>query len=74
MGLLDKFKKNKMAGKAADMAAKSGDKIVSGVDKATDMVDKKTGGKYTEKLEKLDNAVAKGVDKLDGDKDSSAPA
>ena len=67
MGLLDKLKKNKMAGKAADMAAKSGDKIVSGVDKATDMVDKKTGGKYHDKLEKVDNAVAKGIDKLDGD-------
>ncbi len=74
MGLLDMFKKNKVAGKAAGMAAKSGDKIVAGVDKATDMVDKKTGGKYSDKLDKVDDAVAKGIDKLDGDKDGAAPA
>ncbi len=72
MGLLDKLKKNKIAGKAADIAAKSGDKIAAGVDKATDMVDKKTGGKYHDKLEKVDGAVGKAMDKLDGDKTDAA--
>ncbi len=53
MGLMDSIKK--MVGKAKD----EGDKIADGVDKATDMVDDKTGGKYTEHLDKVDDMADK---------------
>ena len=49
----------KLASKAKVVAEKSGDKIASGVDKATDKIDKKTGGKYHDKLEKVDNLASK---------------
>ena len=57
MGLFDKLKGAK--GKAKGVAAQHGDKIAKGVDKATDVVDDKTGGKFTDKLEKVDEAAAK---------------
>ena len=59
---------SKIAGKAKVVAEKSGDKIASGVDKATDKIDKKTGGKYHDKLEKVDKLTSK----LDKDKDAGA--
>lgn len=49
----------KLLGKAKDIVRGSGDKIAAGVDKATDVVDKKTGGKYHDKLEKVDAAAEK---------------
>lgn len=64
MGLLDVFKKNKNKGQ--DLLEQHGDKVVQGVDKATDMVDDKTGGKYTEHLEKADETVEKFVEDNDG--------
>jgi len=54
MGFLDKAKA---------MIAKDPKKIVDGIDKATDMIDDKTGGKYSDKLNKIDETVA---DKLGG--------
>ena len=59
----------KLASKAKVVAEKSGDKIASGVDKATDKIDKKTGGKYHDKLEKVDKLTAK----LDKDKAAATP-
>ena len=50
MGLFDKAKK---------LAEDNKDKIADGVDKATDVVDDKTGGKYTDQLDKVDDAAAK---------------
>ena len=65
MSLKDNLNKlNKIADKAKVVVEKSGDKIAEGVDKATDMVDKKTGGKYHDKLEKVDQLAAK-LDKKD---------
>lgn len=64
MGLLDKLKGNKLVDKAGDVVEKSGDKIAAGVDKATDIIDNKTGGKFHDKLEKVDNLAAK-LDKTD---------
>jgi hypothetical protein len=58
----------KIAGKAKVVAEKSGDKIASGVDKATDKLDKKTGGKYHDKLEKVDKLASK----LDKDRETEA--
>lgn len=57
MGFLDKAKA---------MISKNPSKIVEGVDKATDMIDEKTGGKFADKLDKIDETVA---DKLGGDMD-----
>lgn len=57
MGLLDKFKKAK--DQAEDLATEHGDKIADGVDKATDVADDKTGGKYTDHLEKVDDMADK---------------
>lgn len=53
MGIMDRFKK------AKDMAGEHGDKIADGVDKATDVVDDKTGGKFTDQLEKVDDMADK---------------
>ena len=64
MGLMDKFKKAKDT--AQDVAESQGDKIAEGVDKATDVVDDKTGGKYTEQLDKVDDLADKLRDDEDG--------
>ena len=53
MGFMDRFKKVK------DVAESQGDKIADGVDKATDMIDDKTGGKFTDQLEKVDDMADK---------------
>ena len=50
MGILDKLKRVKKD---------SGDAIADGVEKATDVVDEKTDGKYTEHLDKVDDAADK---------------
>lgn len=49
----------KIADKAKDVVEKSGDKIAGGVDKVTDKIDEKTGGKYHDKLEKVDELAQK---------------
>jgi hypothetical protein len=54
--------------KMKDLAAQHGDKVAGGVDKATDFVDDKTKGKYTDKLQQIDDAVDKAVDRPDGGK------
>jgi len=46
-------------GKVKMLAEKNKDKVADGVDKATDAIDSKTGGKYTDKLQKVDDAAAK---------------
>ena len=77
MGLLDRFKKNKLVGKAADtvgdVADKVGGVVADGVEKATDFIDDKTGGKIHDQLEKVDNVASKlrsDDDSTDDDKDS----
>jgi MT0933-like antitoxin protein len=49
----------KLAKKAKGLADTQGDKISSAVSKSTDFVDKKTKGKYSDKLEKVDEAAKK---------------
>jgi hypothetical protein len=61
MSAFDKFKD-----KAKGLIETKGDKIAEGVDKATDIIDDKTGGKFTDKLEKVDE-MAKKLDKTDGE-------
>jgi hypothetical protein len=68
MGLLDKFKKH--TDKAKDLMESQGDKIAEGVDKATDVVDDKTGGKYADHLDKVDDMA----DKLGDDESADETA
>lgn len=48
MGLMDTAKR---------LAGKNKDKVADGVDKATDVIDAKTGRKYTDHLQKADDAA-----------------
>jgi hypothetical protein len=68
----------KLAKKAKSIAEKQGDKIAHAVDKTTDAVDKKTKGKYSAKLEKVDEMARKldktpKADAADADADADAP-
>jgi hypothetical protein len=49
----------KLAKKAKGLVDDNGDKIAKAVDKGTDLVDKKTKGKYSAKLDKLDDLAEK---------------
>lgn len=50
---------DKNADKVKGLAEKNAGKIAQGVDKATDAVNRKTGGKYADKLKKVDDAAQK---------------
>jgi hypothetical protein len=65
--MMDKL--NEAKDKAQDLVESQGDKIADGVDKATDLIDDKTGGKFTDKLDKVDDLA----DKLRDD-EGDAPA
>jgi hypothetical protein len=52
------------AEKAAQLAAENKGTVSTWVDKAGRTVDEKTGGKYTDKVEKAKTGVTGGVDKL----------
>jgi len=54
MAFLDKVK---------SLLAKNADKVDTVIDKAGDVVDKKTQGKYTQHVEKVQEAAKKAVDK-----------
>lgn len=58
------FNKKNIA-KAKGLFDKNKDKIAPAVTKATAAIDKKTGGKYTDKLKKVDDAAAKLADEPD---------
>jgi len=66
MGLFDSVKKlatPQNIRKAKDLAAKNADKISGAVDKATTTIDQKTGGKYSDKLDKVNAAVDENLEK-----------
>ena len=54
MAFLDKVK---------NLLARNADKVDSAIDKAADIVDKKTQGKYTDTVDKVQDAAKKAVDK-----------
>lgn len=54
MGFLDKAK---------DLLAKNVDKVDTAIDKAADIVDSKTQGKYKDKVDKVQEAAKKAMDK-----------
>lgn len=56
MAFLDKVK---------NLLAKNADKVDTAIDKAGDMVDKKTQGKYTQHVDKAQDAAKKAVNKTD---------
>jgi uncharacterized protein YjbJ (UPF0337 family) len=54
MGFLDKAK---------SLLAQNADKVEQAIDKAGDIVDDKTGGKYKDAVDKVQDAAKKAVDK-----------
>ena len=54
MGLVDKVKY---------LLSKNADKVDTAIDKAGDVVDQKTQGKYADKVDKVQEAAKKAVDK-----------
>jgi MT0933-like antitoxin protein len=54
MAFLDKIK---------NLLSKNADKVDTAIDKAGDIVDQKTQGKYTQHVDKVQDAAKKAVDK-----------
>jgi hypothetical protein len=54
--------------KVTDMVSDNADKVSDGIDKATDFIDDKTGGKYSEHLDGVDDKARDFIDGLDGEK------
>lgn len=50
-----------LIGKGQKAAAENSDKIEQAVDKAGDFVDKKTGGKYADKVDKVQDAAKNAI-------------
>ena len=70
MGLLRSVRKlatPQNIAKAKGLAAKNADKITGGVGKATEAIDKRTGGKYRDKLDRVEGTVADTLDKAKRD-------
>ncbi|KAA0927764.1 antitoxin [Rhodococcus sp. IEGM 1401] len=59
MGFADNLKG--MVDKGKDLAAENSDKIDDVVEKAGDFIDNKTGGKYSDKVDKVQDAVKKAI-------------
>lgn len=70
MGLLNTVRKlatPQNIQRAKGLAAKNADKITDTVGKATKAVDERTGGKYRDKLDRLEGTVAENLEKAKGD-------
>ncbi|AMY20044.1 antitoxin [Rhodococcus kroppenstedtii] len=59
MAFADELKK--LIGKGKQAAAQNSDKIEQAVDKAADFADKKTGGKYAQQIDKVQDAAKKAI-------------
>ena len=59
--------------KAKDFMGDAGEKLSEAVDKATDFIDDKTGGKFSDKLDALDEKAAK-LCHADDDETQEPPA
>jgi hypothetical protein len=76
MGLLDKVKKlasEENIAKAKGAVADNADKITDTVAKATSTIDEKTGGKYRDKLDKVEQTVARNLEKAKDEGDEPRP-
>jgi hypothetical protein len=65
-GFLDKAKDlaRGLGGKAKTTVGDNAEKIDGGIDKAADFVDEKTKGKYSDKIEKAQDAAHRAVEKV----------
>lgn len=68
MSLMDTLKG--MVGKGRDAANQNADKVHGAVDKAGNFVDEKTGGKYSDKIDKGTEAIKKNVTEQGGGNDT----
>ncbi|MET0197193.1 antitoxin [Rhodococcus sp. RS1C4] len=59
MGFADNLKG--IVDKGKELAAENSDKIEDVVDKAGDFIDDKTGGKYADKVDKVQEAAKKAI-------------
>ena len=59
--------------KAKGAVAKNADKITDTVGKATTAIDGRTGGKYRDKLDKVEDTVARNLDKAKDEGDDPRP-
>ncbi|AMY23988.1 MULTISPECIES: antitoxin [Nocardiaceae] len=59
MGFADNLKG--MVDKGKNLAAENSDKIDDVVEKAGDFIDNKTGGKYADKIDKVQEAAKKAI-------------
>ena len=59
MGFADNLKG--MVDKGKNLAAENADKIDDVVEKAGDLIDNKTGGKYADKIDKVQEAAKKAI-------------
>ncbi len=64
MSLMDTLKG--LVGKGKDVAAQNAEKIESAVDKAGGFIDQKTGGKYSDKIDKGAEAVKNAIPEQGG--------
>jgi hypothetical protein len=54
-------------GKVDDIVDKNAEKISEGIDRAGDFIDEKTGGKFSEHIDKVQEKVGDQVDKMAND-------
>ncbi len=54
----------KLLNQLKDLVSKNQDKITGGLGKVTSQIDKRTGGKFSDKLEKVNSTVEGGLEKL----------
>jgi uncharacterized protein YjbJ (UPF0337 family) len=54
--------------KAKEAVEKNLDKVEGAIDKAGDFVDEKTGGKFADSVDKVQDAAKQAADKATGDK------
>lgn len=57
----------KLLNQLKGIVTKNPQKLTDGVSKVTSQIDKRTGGKYTDKLEKVNDTVEHQIEKLAGD-------
>jgi hypothetical protein len=60
--------------KAQELAAEHADAVKSGVGKAADFVDEKTGGRFSEQIEQVEDVAADVVDTVSGGEAGDEPA
>lgn len=75
MGFLDRLRKKAgdVEDKASELVGEHGDKIHEGIEKAADFADEKTKGKYSEKIDKVEQQASDLVDKVKGSGEPPEP-